>query len=593
MADLYTDVAQKNHIGLAGHRFLDLVRARHRAEQAYFHYRTQKLLLSDRGGRSLRVLSERLDTHPRLAIHAALTSRRTLADLGAAPSWQTPLGAIFAVSQRLDLPAGDLGVVMQIRMRQVAQPASTDQKTLGERVAALEAAAERQLGMALPAGMKLERDRLSFARPMVLALLQGKGAGGDLPLPSGQTVPASRLFGYFKKTDAARLILQSLAAEVRQEVEQDLSGAKYLADFPQFLTLSGAMLELDAETKRQLFARAPSEQHFRSGGREANVSSEVKGAGSVRLLADDEPVRRSSVMPRSIGQRSRNIDISKYRHIGSAQADPDRNRLSLKSLLAQPGPTLPKRARALRQRLAEPVAPPDISTYRNVEIPSLPGVGEASQASTEHPAHTEDALLVDEDHGIYGLFDGNSAEPAGEVASSRTSRLVHRILKSLPESATSATIATALETALREACGQLAKEIKRQPNQAKMATTASVLYQHGKGATLAHVGDSRIWILKPNQALTQLTKDTANQISAAGEAARKKLKPQLLTIHVTKGDQFLLTSDGIHAVLDKPAIEQILRSVPSADQTAERLVEQAAKHRGATPADCAAIVIRI
>lgn len=586
-----------------GRRFVDLVRARHRAEQAYFHHRTQKLLLGDRPGKSLRALAEQLVDHPRLKIKSGLIIESR--------SWRILLEAQVAIGERLDLPLGDLVSLVQDTVIKTSASQSVDRGHWGDRLAALEAVAERRLSAATPEGMRIDRGELRFVRPLVLAVLGGKKIADDLPLPSGQTVPASRLFAYCQKGDVIGLMLKSLEAEARQTVKTDLSGASYLKDFPQFLNLSSTMLELDTDTKRQLVERAPLEtplqtvtpvahdgapqrEHLQSGGRKANDSSEVKEAGTGRFVADDEPPSKQSVMPRSIGQRPRPSDISKFRNsnISTDRSSPS-SHLSLKSLLGTAPSSVRERARTLRQRLAEPVAAPDISTYRNVEISSLPDVGEASQASAAHPDHTEDALLVDEDHGIYGLFDGNSAEPAGEVASSRTSRLVHRILKSLPESASSATVATALETALREAAGQLAKEVKRQPDQAGMATTASVLYRHGRGATLAHTGDSRIWILKPDQPLTQLTKDTASQISAASETARKKLKPQLLTIHVAKGDQFLLTSDGIHAVLDKPAIEQILRSVPSADQAAERLVEQAAKHRGATPADLAAIVVRI
>lgn len=104
---------------------------------------------------------------------------------------------------------------------------------------------------------------------------------------------------------------------------------------------------------------------------------------------------------------------------------------------------------------------------------------------------------------------------------------------------------------------------RRQPEMGLTTLTAMVL--RGHGYTLAHVGDSRAWLLRDGQ-FTQLTQDHV--------APHPDLKHQLLRCiglqdHVVVdysqgdlrlGDVLLLTSDGVHRTLSAARIQALLQA---------------------------------
>jgi protein phosphatase len=129
-----------------------------------------------------------------------------------------------------------------------------------------------------------------------------------------------------------------------------------------------------------------------------------------------------------------------------------------------------------------------------------------------------------------------------------------------------------------------------------MGTTLVVLVVDGDVAHLAHVGDSRAYLLRRGR-LTRLTRDhtVVQQEVDAGrltpELARVlphkhiltqsvgfhgPVEPDTTTRMVDSGDVFVLCSDGITDPLDDTAIQQLLVPTPP-DQMAHVLIEEAIK----------------
>ncbi len=184
-----------------------------------------------------------------------------------------------------------------------------------------------------------------------------------------------------------------------------------------------------------------------------------------------------------------------------------------------------------------------------------------------------------EDSGYLGphlmlVADGMGGHAAGELASSTAVAIMAQLDK--PMSSSDAELAFA--AAINQIGSELANVIKLDPARAGLGTTLSASYWDGKDLTIAHVGDSRVYLFRDNQ-LTQLTKDDtfvqtlidAGQITAQDALTHPQRslllqavdgtsqpKPNLIKKELQLGDRVLLASDGLTAVLSEIEIAQIL-----------------------------------
>jgi len=143
-----------------------------------------------------------------------------------------------------------------------------------------------------------------------------------------------------------------------------------------------------------------------------------------------------------------------------------------------------------------------------------------------------------------------------------------------------------------------------------MGTTLSVLLLQEKTAYIAHVGDSRIYLLRKDR-LEQLTcDDTMAQLSVemgymkTEEAAVHPLRHSLIqslgqgvdevqtaVMDFKTGDIFLLCSDGLYDMISDSEIREILRYVAGDGRPCDRLVEAALANGGKD--NVTVIVVRI
>jgi len=193
--------------------------------------------------------------------------------------------------------------------------------------------------------------------------------------------------------------------------------------------------------------------------------------------------------------------------------------------------------------------------------------------------HNEDACLIDPDLGLYVVCDGMGGRAAGEVASQETVRFVQEFIREhqavlleyvkAPTSEQRSQVVQLVADAVRAACARVYELGQQDPAKRGMGTTIAMVLTVGEAAVIAHVGDSRVYLIRDNQAhqLTEdhslvwnllkagkLTKEEAAQSPYANVITRSvgskpTVEVDTLFIECMPHDRFLLCSDGFHNYL--------------------------------------------
>ncbi len=116
-------------------------------------------------------------------------------------------------------------------------------------------------------------------------------------------------------------------------------------------------------------------------------------------------------------------------------------------------------------------------------------------------------------------------------------------------------------------------------NEKGFVTTLSLLILKSSTAHIFHVGDSRIYRYRDGQ-LEQLTDDHTKQVGNTNYLARAlgldtKVQMDYRKESVLSGDQYLLTTDGIHDFLPDTQWDEIIDEEKSLDAIAGRMLKQA------------------
>ena len=225
--------------------------------------------------------------------------------------------------------------------------------------------------------------------------------------------------------------------------------------------------------------------------------------------------------------------------------------------------------------------------------------------------HNEDNYLVDKKLSLFVVADGMGGHAAGEVASALAVRVIHEELKKereLIESHGKGTsgrgstreILALLEHAVQRSCARIHEEAKADANKRGMGTTLSALLICGSHGFIAHVGDSRIYLLRNGriQQVTEdhtvynelikrgkLTKDQIEKVAQKNAITRavgvyERVEVDTLNIEVLPGDQFLLASDGLHGYIAHTAELEPYLGDEDGDKAAKDLIELANKKGG-------------
>ena len=205
----------------------------------------------------------------------------------------------------------------------------------------------------------------------------------------------------------------------------------------------------------------------------------------------------------------------------------------------------------------------------------------------------EDAMLVDAP--LFVVADGMGGHLAGDVASATAVETIKRTSEEQPPSDPSN-----LESYVRAANKAIWEKALADTQLQGMGTTCTLLFLDGATAHIAHVGDSRAYLLRDGE-FSQLTEDhtLVERMVREGklersEAARhpqrsiitralgveSDVEVDLSTFEVTEGDRVLLCSDGLSSMVDDGEIESLLRDASGAEAAANDLVNAALEAGG-------------
>ena len=224
----------------------------------------------------------------------------------------------------------------------------------------------------------------------------------------------------------------------------------------------------------------------------------------------------------------------------------------------------------------------------------------------------EDAMMIDQERGVFIVADGMGGHAAGEVASNLAVDVLHQVLVSEqadPEETRlvrdgdyndrSDELRERLRYAMNQASIAIRREMERDPNTRGMGTTVVVLVLDDERAHLAHVCDSRAYLFRHDR-LTRLTRDhtVVQQEIDAGRLTPElsrlvphkhiltqsvgfhgPVEPDTATRILEHSDVFILCSDGLTDALEDEEISTVIRESPR-DMLADALVERALERGG-------------
>jgi PPM family protein phosphatase len=195
---------------------------------------------------------------------------------------------------------------------------------------------------------------------------------------------------------------------------------------------------------------------------------------------------------------------------------------------------------------------------------------------------------------LFAVADGMGGAKAGEVASA----VAVEAVESAGES--SEPVEAQLAEIVRDANRRIYELAVADESRRGMGTTLTVAKVHGDEVSLAHVGDSRAYMMREGE-LSQLTRDhslvaeleRSGQITA--EAAEhhpqrsiitRALGPEpnvevdTYTLQGRDGDVFLICSDGLTSMISADEVSAILRASGSLDDAADALIRAANQSGG-------------
>ncbi len=218
--------------------------------------------------------------------------------------------------------------------------------------------------------------------------------------------------------------------------------------------------------------------------------------------------------------------------------------------------------------------------------------------------HNEDSLLDNQKLGLFAVADGMGGHNAGEVASrlavdtlatqiSEHTKLLETFAHG-PTPRIKRQILDMLDHCVQKACQHIYETAQSDAGKQGMGTTLSVLLVVGRSAFVAHVGDSRVYLIRKNEVhpLTEdhtlvqeqvrkglLTPEEAvdfpyKNVITRGVGLLQRVQVDTLHMETSPGDRFLLCSDGLYEYLSNEEIQSMFDQQSLEDIT-RRLIELA------------------
>lgn len=195
---------------------------------------------------------------------------------------------------------------------------------------------------------------------------------------------------------------------------------------------------------------------------------------------------------------------------------------------------------------------------------------------------------------LLAVADGMGGHAGGEVAS----KVVIAAVAPLDDDEPGHDLLAQLEDALLAGNDAIIELVAQEPELSGMGTTLTAVLFAGTRLGLAHVGDSRAYLLRDGT-LTQITKDDTfvqslidegrlTEEEAAHHPQRSLIlralngddvEPSLTVREARAGDRYLLCSDGLSGVVSTDTLDEGLR-IADPQECADRLIELALRSGG-------------
>jgi serine/threonine protein phosphatase PrpC len=196
---------------------------------------------------------------------------------------------------------------------------------------------------------------------------------------------------------------------------------------------------------------------------------------------------------------------------------------------------------------------------------------------------------------LLAVADGMGGMAAGDLASRLVIETIAPLDREIPDDG----LIDAMRDALATANGRIREAVAEDPTRDGMGTTLTAVLFTGSALALAHVGDSRAYLLREGQ-LQQMTRDdtfvqmlvdegviTPEQASSHPRRAvvTQALQggdatPAYTFMRPLAGDRWLLCSDGLSNVVSAETIGDTLKEYADPRECAKRLVDLALRAGG-------------
>ena len=207
----------------------------------------------------------------------------------------------------------------------------------------------------------------------------------------------------------------------------------------------------------------------------------------------------------------------------------------------------------------------------------------------------EDSICVEEGLGLFAVADGMGGHAAGDIASAMAVDVLRYHIRKSGDVPSSNRLALGVRLA-----NKVVYEAARD-NEArhKMGTTVAAALSDGDRLSIAHVGDSRVYLVRSGS-IMQLTEDhslVTEQVKqglmtkeeAEHSAVRNVItralgqapdvEVDLKDLYIADGDSILLCTDGLHTMVPDEVILSTVAPARHPESACEALID-AAKERG-------------
>ena len=205
--------------------------------------------------------------------------------------------------------------------------------------------------------------------------------------------------------------------------------------------------------------------------------------------------------------------------------------------------------------------------------------------------NNQDAVILGQ--GLMGIADGMGGHNGGEIASAGArDGMIRTLAGKAPSKQT-------LEEAVREVNLELWNAQEADESLAGMGTTLSVLWPAEEMMLIAHVGDSRVYLLREGK-IRQVTRDHSmvadmvrrgllTEEQAATHPMRNyitravgtepTIQVDVLGLERQQGDRWLVCSDGLHGVVTKEELQELMAG-EDLEEAADQMMREALDRGG-------------